>query len=340
MHYSKQLTEMGHKVLLIVFSNLSSTEIQVQGVEVVTLSSATRRVVSSLFTALRCALGFRADSVFFITGGTTLFGVLFLLFSSLLMRSGILIYGKDILSAKKRLFNRLLFNLAFFLSRRVGVNSRATAGLLPGWIAPKTRLLYPGVDIDLPSSVTKSRGRSAERVLFVGRLVRRKGADDLIKAFHLLAEELPDAELEIVGDGPEMAGLKGLVRLLDIEGKVRFLGELSGVPLYKRYSECDVFCMPSKRLRADVEGFGIVFLEAGLFGKPSVGTWSGGIPEAVVHGETGLLVREGDVAGLKEALKGLLVDRGLSRRLGENAQRRVLEEFSWRRATDRLLDML
>lgn len=98
--------------------------------------------------------------------------------------------------------------------------------------------------------------------------------------------------------------------------------------------------MPSKRLKDDVEGFGIVFLEASLFSKPSVGTWSGGIPEAVVHRETGLLVREGDVASLKEALKGLLVDRGLTRRLGENARVRVLEEFSWRRATERLLDVL
>jgi len=221
----------------------------------------------------------------------------------------------------------------------VCVNSKATAGLLPRWASSKVGLLYPGVEVEAAGRAAE-RASLSRRILFVGRLVERKGVDDLIRAFHLLLRELPDVELEVVGDGPEAARLKRLARVLGVEGRVRFLGELSGQSLYERYSECDVFCMPSKTLEGDVEGFGIVFLEAGLFGKPSVGTWSGGIPEAVVHNQTGLLVREGDVAGLKDALKVLLVDRELARRLGENAQRRVLMEFSWRRATERLLEII
>ena len=98
--------------------------------------------------------------------------------------------------------------------------------------------------------------------------------------------------------------------------------------------------MPSKTTRVDVEGFGTVFLEAGLFGKPSIGTTSGGIPEAIDDGETGLLVPEGDVRLLSQALEKLLLNPGLSQRLGQNARKRVIEGFTWEIASERLVSML
>jgi glycosyltransferase involved in cell wall biosynthesis len=177
-------------------------------------------------------------------------------------------------------------------------------------------------------------------ILFVGRLVKRKGVADLIDAFKLLLSDLPDARLEIVGDGPEKPVLERLVADLGLKDNVTFTGSLRGGALYERFRNCDVFAMPSKTMADDVEGFGTVFLEAGLFGKPSVGTFSGGIPEAVVDETTGLLVSEGSVSELASALKRILQDPALGRELGLNARKRVLAEFTWEKTTRQLTEIL
>ena len=98
--------------------------------------------------------------------------------------------------------------------------------------------------------------------------------------------------------------------------------------------------MPSKATDVDVEGFGTVFLEAGIFGKPSIGTISGGIPEAVKDGITGLPGPEGDVGLLSQALERLLFDPDFAQKLGENARSMILEEFTWDHSTRQLVSML
>jgi phosphatidylinositol alpha-1,6-mannosyltransferase len=141
--------------------------------------------------------------------------------------------------------------------------------------------------------------------------------------------DYPNARLEIVGDGPERPRLVDLVTRLDLADHVTFYGSLRGDALYERYRECDFVAMPSRTMKDDVEGFGTVFLEAGLMGRPSVGTYSGGIPEAVTDKITGLLVKEGDVNELALALRTLLSDEDLRARLGANARARVLRDFTW-----------
>jgi phosphatidylinositol alpha-1,6-mannosyltransferase len=225
------------------------------------------------------------------------------------------------------------------LSKRIVTNSRFTASLLPLLALRKSTVLYPGVDPALGES-GNATSRDNKRILFVGRLVRRKGVDDLIAAFRLVKEAIPDVSLEVVGDGPEMSRLQHLASELGLAGSVAFLGTLRGMALYERFRECDVFAMPSRTLEDDVEGFGTVFLEAGLFGRPSVGTYSGGIPEAVLDGVTGILVKEGDASALANALKTLLVNRELSRELGDNARKRVLQDFTWHEGTNTLVKIL
>jgi phosphatidylinositol alpha-1,6-mannosyltransferase len=146
--------------------------------------------------------------------------------------------------------------------------------------------------------------------------------------------------LEIVGDGPERTKLERLVADLGLEEKITFFGGLRGDALHDRYRLCNVFVMPSKTMKDDVEGFGTVFLEAGLAGKPSVGTRSGGIPEAILDGETGILVEEGDVQELASAIKRILADANLGLRLGVGARTRVLSEFTWEKSADCLKGML
>ena len=250
------------------------------------------------------------------------------------------------------------------LLSKIAVNSRFTASLLPAKHSKKIGILYPSVDPGIAIDVEdgslsnvndKLNDRDATRVqggkiqspenhrkiiLFVGRLVKRKGVDDLLLAYMDVLKRLPDSKLEIVGDGPELVTLQKLSLDLGIALNVQFLGKLSGPPLYQRYRACDVFVMPSKATEVDVEGFGTVFLEAGIFGKPSIGTISGGIPEAIRDGITGLLVPEGDVGLLSQALEKLLFDPDLAQRLGESARNVVLGEFTWDHSTKRLVSML
>ena len=176
-------------------------------------------------------------------------------------------------------------------------------------------------------------------MLFVGRLVRRKGLAELVSAFEIVSKSVPDSRLVIVGDGPFRSELQALVARSPARDRVELKGMLTGRPLYDEYASCDVFVMPSKTTSVDTEGFGMVFLEAAYFSRPAVGTRSGGIPEAVVDGETGLLVEQDDVQGLALKIVTLLSDAALSQRLGRRARERVLEGYTWRQATKRFLEM-
>jgi len=276
------------------------------------------------------------DSVFLLSGGITLFGNILLLYCrARRKRTAMLLYGKDILQARKSLLGKALLHTSQILTNRIATNSRFTASLLSGYSQRKIALLYPSINPELQRAAGEKASHSS-RILFVGRLVKRKGVDDLINAFNILSGDLPAARLEIVGDGPERINLERMVVELGLGEKVSFSGSLRGEALYSRYLGCDVFVMPPRTMKDDVEGFGTVFLEAGLAGKPSVGTRSGGVPEAILDGETGILVEEGDAQELASALKRILSDSDLGLRLGMRARARVLSEFTWERSADRI----
>jgi glycosyltransferase involved in cell wall biosynthesis len=340
--YTQELLRRGHLVELASFgAGYPLSKEKFFAADLTRYPSSIRSTPRSFRSILRSISSNRLDSIFLLSGALTLFGMLVLFYARLTgKKSAIFLYGKDILEARTSPFGRIALFVSLMLSRKVATNSRFTASLLPKRLSRKISFLYPGVDPRLLQEIPqRKKRRNSKTVLFVGRLVERKGVDDLLHAFKLLLLDLPDVELEIVGDGPDLGRLKKLAQDLGVDSCVRFLGELHGVPLFERYSECDVFVMPSRRTKRDVEGFGTVFLEAGLFSKPSVGTFSGGIPEAVLDGKTGLLVAEGDVEGLKRSLLQLLSDEKLNLRFGAEARRRVLSNFTWEKATDSLVSM-
>ena len=303
--------------------------------------SETRSIIRSFRYTLRLISLDSIDSVFLLSGGITIFGNMLLLYCRMRRkRTAILLYGKDILQARKGRLGKVLLFTSQLLTNRIVTNSRFTASLLPRYFQREIALLYPSVDPGIQRPVSAKVSSRSGMILFVGRLVKRKGVDDLISAFHLLLSDNPTARLEIVGDGPERMNLEKLVADLGLGQRVTFLGSLKGRALNEKYLECDVFVMPSRTMKDDVEGFGTVFLEAGLAGKPSVGTNSGGIPEAVIDGETGILVPEADINELASALKRVLADGALGRKLGENARRRVLAEFTWEETTRRLVKIM
>lgn len=174
----------------------------------------------------------------------------------------------------------------------------------------------------------------APRILFVGRLVARKGVDRLLEA---LAEVAPSPwRLEIVGFGPERGPLESRAEALGISDRVDFLGRVTTVELVAAYRRAACFVLPATLdEREDTEGLGVVLLEAMSYGVPVVATRLGGIVDIVEDGRTGLLV-EDEPNALARAITALLSDPARRRSLGEAGRTRVRERFGWDSILDRL----
>ncbi|WP_461030935.1 glycosyltransferase family 4 protein, partial [Streptomyces sparsus] len=186
---------------------------------------------------------------------------------------------------------------------------------LPPGVDEKT--FHPGSGGD---AVRARLGLAARPVVVcVSRLVPRKGQDTLIRALPRVLERVPEAVLLIVGGGPYERDLRALAADTGVAGSVRFTGSVPWAELPAHYGAGDVFAMPCRTRRGglDVEGLGIVYLEASATGLPVVGGDSGGAPDAVLDGETGWVVRGGDAAQTADRLITLLGDPELRRRMGE-----------------------
>lgn len=177
-------------------------------------------------------------------------------------------------------------------------------------------------------------------LLTVGRLVPRKGIDTTLRALPAVLDAVPDLTYLIVGTGPDRDRLERLADELGIRAHVRFAGYVDADNLPRYYNLADAFVMPSREAPPDVEGFGLVFLEAGACGVPTIGARTGGIPDAIRDGETGLLVPPSSPDALAEALTHLLTSPDLAQRLGEAARRHAVQEASWDHVADRLWDVL
>ncbi|HEY8986040.1 MAG TPA: glycosyltransferase family 4 protein [Streptomyces sp.] len=168
-------------------------------------------------------------------------------------------------------------------------------------------------------------------VVCVSRLVPRKGQDTLIRAMPLILRAEPDAVLLIVGGGPYERDLHKLAAETGVSDSVRFTGSVPWGELPAHYGAGDVFAMPCRTRRGglDVEGLGIVYLEASATGLPVVAGDSGGAPDAVLDGETGWVVRGESVEETAERIVVLLGDGELRRRMGERGRRWVEEKWRW-----------
>ncbi|MFD1937949.1 MULTISPECIES: glycosyltransferase family 4 protein [Nonomuraea] len=218
------------------------------------------------------------------------------------------------------------------------------AGVVP---AAKLVRLAPGVDPVLfhPSveaaDLRRSLGLDGRPVaVCVSRLVPRKGQDQLIRAWPLVLRAVPSAVLLIVGGGPDR---RRLIRMAAPLGQsVRFTGIVPSSLLPSYYAVGDVFAMPCRtRLGGiDVEGLGIVFLEASATGLPVVAGASGGAPDAVRHGETGLVVDGRSVDEVAGALIDLLADPERARKMGERGREWVSGEWDWEHVAARFHTLL
>ncbi len=177
-------------------------------------------------------------------------------------------------------------------------------------------------------------------ILTVSRLVYRKGVDTVLDAIARLRQQHPELLYLIAGAGPDRARLEERVATHGLEDHVRFLGKVPHDKLTTLYSAADVFVMPARAASPDVEGFGIVFLEANACGTPVIGATTGGIPDAIRDGKTGLLVPPDDPYALSQAINCLLQDPDFAQQLGEAGRAHVLEHANWDAVAARLIAQL
>jgi glycosyltransferase involved in cell wall biosynthesis len=168
-----------------------------------------------------------------------------------------------------------------------------------------------------PELVARHQLAGKKVVLTVGRLVTRKGVDMALRAVALVLRTTPTLHYLIAGDGPERPRLEQIIEEEGLARHVTLLGKVSNEDLLRYLQLCDVFLMPNRTLDdGDTEGFGLVFREANACGKPVIGGRAGGVVEAVVDGETGLLVDGTDVDDIARALQSILGDRALAAHWG------------------------
>jgi phosphatidylinositol alpha-1,6-mannosyltransferase len=206
-------------------------------------------------------------------------------------------------------------------------------------------LVNPGVDVrrfrpglpcaDLRASI--GLAASQKLMLSVGRLSRRKGFDQTIRALPALVARRLDVHYAIVGIGEDREYLGEVARECGVADRVHQLGHVSPEDLPRWYNAADVLVMPNREVDGDVEGFGMVFIEAAACGKPAVAGRSGGTSSAVIDGKTGLLVDGASVDAVVDALGKILTDPGCARTLGETGYLRAKREFSWEQVAERIL---
>ncbi|MBI4215420.1 MAG: glycosyltransferase family 4 protein [Parcubacteria group bacterium] len=204
--------------------------------------------------------------------------------------------------------------------------------------------------LDKPSRSRATRGKGGERgfwspsnnqkvLLSVSRLVERKGIQHVIEAMTKILEKVPNAVYLIGGTGPFEGKLKDLARQYHLEDKIFFLGAVSEEEKQRLYQLCDVFVLPTLELpNGDVEGFGIVYLEAAYFGKPSIASIAGGAGEAVLDGQTGLLAEPGNAGDIAEKCVQLLTDSVYAQKLGEQGRKLVTEDWKWEEEVEKLFN--
>lgn len=241
-------------------------------------------------------------------------------------------YGNDYLAAQQR-WHRPFFNWLVGRSRPLITITHANAKRLQSLGLQASLVIHPGTDPErfVPAEASPEAPLT---LLTVGRLVPRKGIDTVLRALPALLPVFPQIQYHIAGTGPDRPRLEELAQTLDVADAVTFLGRVADEVLPNTYRQATIFVMPAREepAAASIEGFGIVYLEAGASDLPVVAGRSGGAVEAVRDGETGILVPPDDPTALATVLRRLLEDADLRRRLGRAGRQWVETEMNWDRA--------
>jgi len=264
-----------------------------------------------------------------------------------LLRLPVVIYahGEEITTWRRHPRRLRAMTFAYRAAARVVANSEFTRdrllelGVEPGRIA----IINPGVDLarfhpgyettDLRQGL--SLGPGQKLILSVGRLSRRKGFDQMIRALPALQAQGLDVHYAIVGIGEDRGYLLGLAGELGVQDRVHLLGHVAPCDLPRWYCAADLFAMPNREIDGDTEGFGMVFVEAAACGTTALAGDAGGTGAAVLHEQTGLRVDGADGKAVARELGRLLSDDDLRRRLAQAANARAVAELGWEEVAER-----
>lgn len=265
----------------------------------------------------------------------------------------VIMHGMDfsfaVKSKRKKILTRLILNNA----EKIICTNSYLSGLISQFLKNldnnKIKTINPGIDIEKYKSISQAEinelqdryNLNGKRVIIsIGRLVKRKGFNSVISCLPEIFKKFPNTIYVLIGRGEESDNLKRLARDKKIEKNVIFINDADD-----RARDCwlklaDMFIMVSREISGDFEGFGIVYLEANLAGKPVIAGDSGGVKDAVISGYSGILVDPNNNSEIAQAIKKLLSDGDFSYKLGQNGQKRAIKDFSWEEQAKRFYNFL
>ncbi len=250
------------------------------------------------------------------------------------------VHGEELATFQKSRELVWLSRKVFVGAKYIVVNSRNTQRLLTDYMPimkGKSQILHPGVDTNyfkpIPTDhILQNKYGWQDRlvILTVGRLQKRKGHDVSILSLMHLKNKFPNILYAIAGSGEEQEYLQNMVAENKLNEHVQFLGEVDDEILLKCYQQCDLFILANREVDGDIEGFGMVLVEAQSCGKPVIAGDSGGTHETMIPGKTGLIVDCCDPQLLADAIFQLLKDPENRKFMSQSAVKWVNENFDWK----------
>jgi glycosyltransferase involved in cell wall biosynthesis len=240
-----------------------------------------------------------------------------------------------------RCYYTFIGNKTLEISKKIVVTSPfyASSSLYIRKYTDKLEIISPGVDTNI-YNILDNMDKDRNSILFVGQLNKEsqhKGLSYLLDAINIIRHSIPTVKLIVVGKGNYVDHYKMLVRSMGLTDNVKFMGLRQGKELAMCYNRSAVLVLPSYN-RA--EGFGMVLIEAQACGTPAIGTMIGGIPYAVKDGETGILVHPKNSKMLADAILKIITNENLLKEMGRKGCKRVREEFSWEKSSDKMFEIL
>lgn len=264
----------------------------------------------------------------------------------------IVLHGLDFSLAIKTNSKQKITRKILAKAEKIICANSCTAGLVKFFdasLAAKVFVVNPGIT---PSFIRNPQRASELKekynlkdktvLLSLGRLVLRKGIDKVIEALAIIEKTSPNVIYAIAGGGPEEKHLKDIAQGLPVplQNRIIFLGQVSDLDRWAWLELCDIFIMASRNMAGDFEGFGIVYLEANLAGKPVIAGDSGGVRDAVINNINGLMVNPENPEEIASAIIKLSAHPDLRQALGEQGKRRTVENFNAQKQAEKIYKLL
>ncbi len=247
-------------------------------------------------------------------------------------------YGVEFKFLKSK-FIKGLIKFIIKKSDKITAISNYTANEIKKYYEREIKIIPFSAAVKVLENSEEEKKEDKKIILFVGRLVKRKGVNYLIWALKEVLKEIA-VKLIIIGDGSERKNLENLAKELELNDYIEFKGFVSDKELAFYYKNCDLFVLPAIiDERGDTEGLGVVLLEAMVYKKPVIASAVGGILDIVKDYENGILVPEKDPKILAKKILEVLKDQELAKKLGENGYKFVKENFSWEKIINDLKNL-